>query len=39
MLPKRRETELIITELPGETLVYDTKRKKIHCLNRTAGLV
>src|ERR1700724_1650529 len=39
MLPMRRETDILIEELPNETLVYDTKRHKIHCLNQTAALI
>jgi hypothetical protein len=30
---------LIIKEVEGETLVYDLKSHKAHCLNRTAALV
>ena len=39
MLPVRREHEVLVQELPNETLVYDLKRNKAHCLNRVAGLV
>jgi Coenzyme PQQ synthesis protein D (PqqD) len=39
MLPRRREEELVVRELAGETLVYDQKRNKAHCLNGTAALV
>ena len=39
MNPKARETELLIDELPDETLVYDRKRHKAFCLNRTTTLV
>jgi hypothetical protein len=39
MLPMRRETDILIEELPTETLVYDTKRHKVHCLNKTAALL
>ena len=39
-LPKSRSNaDLVIEELPDELLVYDTRRKKAHCLNRTAALV
>jgi len=37
--PLKRNDSLIIKELPDETLVYDTKRDKAHCLNSTAALV
>lgn len=39
MLPKAREEDLIVRELADETMVYDLKRNKAHCLNRTAALV
>jgi len=39
MLPLRREKDILIEELPGETLIYDQKRHKIHCLNQTAALI
>ena len=35
-LPQRRTEELVVAE---ETLVYDLKLHKAHCLNRSAGLV
>jgi hypothetical protein len=35
----RREEDVLVQELPDETLVYDLKRNKAHCLNRTAALV
>ena len=38
-MPRRREEELEIVELPEETLVYDLTRHKAYCLNRTAALV
>lgn len=37
--PKARQTDLVVEELPEETLVYDLKRDKAHCLNPTAALV
>lgn len=37
--PKARKDNLIIRELPGETLVYDEKTGKAHCLNDTAAQV
>jgi hypothetical protein len=39
MLPKRRDTELLIEELPTETLLYDTTDHKVRCLNSLARLV
>ena len=39
MLPKARKKDLIIQEDDDETLVYDLKRDKAHCLNRSAALV
>ena len=39
MTPKAREEELVVRELGDETLVYDLKSHKAHCLNRTAALV
>ena len=38
-LPQRRTEELVVEELAEETLVYDLKRHKAHCLNRSAALV
>jgi len=34
-----RTEDLVVRELPDETLVYDVQRHKAHCLNRTAALV
>jgi hypothetical protein len=39
MNPKARKDELLIEELADETLVYDLKRHKAFCLNRTTSLV
>src|SRR5947208_973003 len=39
MKPLARADELIVRELPDETLVYDNRFKRAHCLNRTAALV
>ena len=39
LMPIARQDELVVEELPGETLVYDLKRHKARCLNRTAALV
>lgn len=38
-MPCARREELVIEELPDETLVYDLKRHKAHCLNHTAAAV
>lgn len=38
-IPAARQADLIIQEVPEETLVYDLKNHKAHCLNRTAALV
>jgi hypothetical protein len=37
--PRARTDELIVRQLPDETLVYDLARDKAHCLNKTAALV
>jgi hypothetical protein len=39
MLPKRRKKDLLVEELPGETIVYDTVNHKVHCLNPTTALI
>ena len=39
MLPLRRRDELVVQELSEETVVYDQRSHKAHCLNRTAALV
>ena len=38
-MPRAREEDLLVEELPDETLVYDLKGHKARCLNRTAALV
>ena len=38
-LPRARNEQLVIQTLPEETLVYDLKRHKAHCLNKTAAFV
>ena len=38
LMPRARQDELVVEELPDETLVYDLKRHKAHCLNRTSAL-
>ena len=37
--PVARTESLIVKEVDGETLVYDMKTDKAHCLNETAALV
>jgi hypothetical protein len=39
MKPVARRTGLVVRELPGEVLVYDTESHRAHCLDRTAGAV
>ena len=39
LMPRARQDELVVEELPDEILVYDETRHKAHCLNRTAALV
>ncbi len=39
LMPRPRQDELVVEQLPDETLVYDLKRHKAHCLNRTSALV
>ena len=39
LMPRARQDELVVEELQDETLVYDLKRHKALCLNRTAALV
>ena len=38
-LPKARTSQLIIKELPDETLIYDQEHDRAHCLNNTAAVV
>jgi hypothetical protein len=37
--PQARQEGLIVRELDGEILIYDTGNNKAHCLNQTAALV
>src|SRR5262245_41272783 len=37
--PQRRIDGLITRQMDGETLIYDLRNNKAHCLNRTAALV
>jgi len=38
-VPKARQEQLIVKELPDELLIYDLKHHQAHCLNETAALV
>lgn len=38
-LPRARTEEMIVRELEDEVLVYDLRRQKAHCLNRTSAFV
>jgi hypothetical protein len=38
-LPVARRRNLIVKELPDETLIYDLDSDQAHCLNQTAALV
>lgn len=38
-VPQAREEDLLIHELPDETLVYDLNRHRAHSLNRTAAFI
>jgi len=38
-LPIARQDGLVVRELPDETLVYDLRTNKAHCLNQAAALV
>jgi hypothetical protein len=38
-LPHARREEIVVHELPDETLVYDLKRDRALCLNRSAAIV
>jgi hypothetical protein len=37
--PRARKNQLIIKDLPDETLVYDLDNDKAHCLNQTAARI
>ena len=39
LIPAARTADLIVQEADGETLIYDLKSHKAHCLNHTAALV
>ena len=38
-LPSARKGQLVVRELPDETLVYDLERHEAHCLNTTSAFV
>ena len=38
-IPSARKQGLVIQQLEGETLVYDTHQNKAHCLNSNAALI
>lgn len=38
-MPLARTSEIVVLELPDETLVYDTRVTQAHCLNETAAFV
>jgi hypothetical protein len=38
-LPRARRDSLVVHEFPNEVLIYDLKRNKAHCLNRTSAFV
>lgn len=39
VMPRSRTDQLVVQELPFETMVYDLEQHKAHCLNTTATLV
>ncbi|HYE74274.1 MAG TPA: PqqD family protein [Blastocatellia bacterium] len=39
VLPTARQDELIVKDLPHETIVYDLRSHKAHCLNQSAALI
>lgn len=39
LLPAARRKNLIVKELPDETLIYDLDSDEAHCLNQTSALV
>ena len=39
IVPLARKDDLVVQEVPDETLVYDLKSHRAHCLNRTAAMV
>ena len=39
LMPEAKKVDLVVEAVRDETLVYDLKRHKAHCLNRAAALV
>lgn len=39
LVPRVRQQEIVVQELPDELLVYDLRRHQAYCLNRTAALI
>lgn len=39
LMPRARSSALVVEAMADETLVYDLRRHKAHCLNRAAALV
>jgi hypothetical protein len=39
LAPEARQDQLVVKELAGETLIYDERAHKAHCLNQTAAFV
>ena len=39
MFPRRRSAHLVVQDLPDETLIFDQRTAKAHCLNQTTALV
>lgn len=37
--PMARQNGLVVQDMPGETLVYDTQTNKAHCLNESAAAI
>ncbi|MFT3744311.1 MAG: PqqD family protein [Pyrinomonadaceae bacterium] len=37
--PQARSEDLVVQNLPGETLVYDLNSHKAHCLNETSAFI
>lgn len=37
--PESRKEDIIVQELEGETLIYDLRINKAHCLNKTSAFV
>jgi hypothetical protein len=39
IMPLARKTDLTVEDLPTEMVVYDHKRHRIHCLNRSTSFI